>query len=729
MKKILAILISLIFSVSLVACGDESDLSGIINDALNNGQLSNVAGDDNHNDDNIDGSNTPNTPDNDNNGDTPDNTVCQHVSATKVENKSDAGCTFNGFYVEVEYCTLCSVELSRNTKTIDSLGHDEVNHDAKAPTCEEIGWEAYVTCTRCDYTTYCELGISDHNYIGRFCSGCGIEAITEGLEYTLNADGVSYSLTGVGFSGNENVYIPSTYNGLPVTAIGNKAFANWGDIVRVFIPDSVTSIENNAFYYCNQLESIEIPNSVTNIGDWAFARCWSLKDIVISANVISIGESAFAYCDALESIIIPDGVTSIGESAFSGCISLASITIPDSLKTIDDYAFSGCKSLTNIRIPDGVEEISDNAFADCGALVYNEYENAYYLGNENNPYLILAKAFTNATRCEIHKDTKLVLDNAFVGCTVLKSIETSAENTVYKSIDGNLYSQDEKALLQYAIGKEDVSFDIPDGVTSIGNNAFEGCKSLKSINIPSSVTSIGNYAFKDCTQLESIDIPSNVTRIGNGAFYFCGSLRSIEIPKKVTSIGDRAFYYCYNLQNIVITDTVKSVGDWAFGFCQSLASITLPNSVTSIGDEAFAFCESLDTFVIPASVTEMGIDIFHGCTSLINIEVAKENTVYSSINGNLYSKDGKTLLRYAIGKTDSSFTIPDGVTGIGDYAFNDCGNLVSVVIPNAVTSMGNFVFTGCTSLTIYCEAESKPDGWSNDWNGEDYPVVWDCNNL
>lgn len=731
MKKILAILISLIFMVSLVACGDESDLSGIINDALNGGTSNNDTNDNNHNGDNTGNNPTDdgNTNDDSNdNGNTPDDTSCQHVSATRVENELDAGCTFFGFYYEVEYCTLCDEELGRVNKMIEALGHDEVKHDAKAPTCEEIGWDAYVTCTRCDYTTYSELGITDHNYVGRFCFDCGIEAITEGLEYTLNADGASYSLTGVGFGGNENVYIPSTYNGLPVTGIGNKAFANWGGIVRVFIPDSVTSIANEAFYYCNHLESIDIPDSVTSIGDWAFARCWSLKDIEISDNVTSIGESAFADCGALDSIIIPDGVTSIGTSAFSGCTSLTSVTMPDSLKTIGDYAFSGCTLLTSIKIPDGVTEIGDNAFADCSALTYNEYENAYYLGNENNPYSILVKAFTNATYCKIHKDTKLVLDNAFVECTALKSIETATENTVYKSINGNLYSKDEKALLQYAIGKEDVSFIIPDGVTSIGNNAFEGCKSLKSINIPSSVTSIGDYAFKNCSGLESIDIPSNVTSIGNGTFYFCGSLTSIEIPKKVTSIGDEAFYYCYNLRNIVIPNTVKSIGDWAFGFCSSLTSITLPNSLTSIGGEAFAYCESLGTVVIPESVTEMGIDPFHFCTSLTNIEVAKENTVYSSINGNLYSKDGKTLLRYAIGKTDSSFTISEGVTGIGAYAFSDCSNLVSVVIPNAVTSMGAFVFSNCTSLTIHCEAESKPDGWSSDWNIEECPVVWDCNN-
>ena len=140
-------------------------------------------------------------------------------------------------------------------------------------------------------------------------------------------------------------------------------------------------------------------------------------------------------------------------------------------------------------------------------------------------------------------------------CDSLTSIIVDVSNEKYKSIDGNLYTKDGKTLIQYAIGKKDTSFIIPDGVTSIGNEAFYDCDSLTNITIPSSVTSIGDYAFYGCDSLTSITIPSSVTSIGWYAFYSCDSLTSITIPSSVTSIGNEAFVYCYNLTTVYYTGT------------------------------------------------------------------------------------------------------------------------------------------------------------------------------
>ena len=220
----------------------------------------------------------------------------------------------------------------------------------------------------------------------------------------------------------------------------------------------------------------------------------------------------------------PDGdrVTSIGEGAFYHCTGLTSIVIPDSVTSIGLGAFVGCTGLTSIVIPDSVTSIGEGAF---------------------------------------------------VGCTGLTSITVDEDNTSYQSIDGNLYSKDGKTLIQYAIGKKNTSFTIPDSVTSIGDWAFSGCTGLTSIVIGDSVTSIGRGAFDGCTGLTSIVIPDSVTSIGRGAFDGCTGLTSIVIPDRVTSIGEYAFDDCTGLTSIEIPDSVTSIGEFAFLGCTGLTDV------------------------------------------------------------------------------------------------------------------------------------------------------------
>ena len=135
--------------------------------------------------------------------------------------------------------------------------------------------------------------------------------------------------------------------------------------------------------------------------------------------------------------------------------------------------------------------------------------------------------------------------------------------------------------------------EIGDGVTSIGGQAFNNCRSLSSITIPVGVTSIGNNAFNNCYSLSSITIPVGVTSIGNNAFNNCYSLSSITIPVGVTSINTGALSYCYSLWSITIPDGVTSINNYAFQYCYSLWSITIPDGVTSIRDYVFANCISV----------------------------------------------------------------------------------------------------------------------------------------
>ena len=471
MKKILFVLLALTLCATfLTACKkDEPDTED--NPVVDN----QPSGDNNPSDDNQN-----------------DENLCKdgHSYGEWVETVA-ATCTEAG--EERRYCKNCNHFEARD---VAELGHDIVHYDAKAPTCIEIGWNAYDECSFGDYTTYAEILATGHNYVDKVCSKCGEPKTSEGLEFFSNGDGTCY-VSGIGTCTDTDIVIPTTSpDGDRVTAIGGSAFRMNIDVTSVTIPDGVTKIGRETFYICESLTSVKIPDSVT-----------------------SIGNRAFAYCDSLLSVKIPDSVTSIGEETFYKCTSLTSVLVGNSLISIGNGAFASCFDLARITV------------------------------DENNPN--------------------------------------------YKSIDGNLYTKDGGILLQYAIGKTETSFTIPNGVTSIGYNAFYGCKNLTNVTVPDSATSIGDGAFEGCTSLIVIEIPNGVTSIGKWAFRDCESLASIVIPVNVTSVADWVFSGCKSLRSIKIPDSVTSIGTFALSDCTGLTSISIGKGVISIFSYAFSGCESL----------------------------------------------------------------------------------------------------------------------------------------
>ena len=214
-----------------------------------------------------------------------------------------------------------------------------------------------------------------------------LQVPSAGFTFEENSSG-GVTLTGVSDASGD-VVIPSEYNGLPVTAIGDNAFRYRSGLTSVIIPDSVTNIGSGAFFHCNDLANVALGNSVTNIADHAFDYCSSLTSVTIPDSVTSIGNYAFRYCSGLTSIIIPDSVTSIGIGAFYKCNGLAdyngfvivrdvlysfcgqseSVVIPDSVTSIGESAFGDCTNLTSVTIPDSVTSIGSDAFAWCSGLM------------------------------------------------------------------------------------------------------------------------------------------------------------------------------------------------------------------------------------------------------------------------------------------------------------------------------------------------------------------------
>ncbi len=610
--------------------------------------------------------------------------------------------------------------------------HVEVIDPAVIPTCTQPGLTEGKHCSKCGTVFVKQEEIpARHNYKDGICDACGEKQPPTPNEYFIfnELDDGTYSIKAYDVNNiPANVVIPSEYKGKAVTVIENVAFESCKNIKFLIIPDKVISIGDRAFYNCESLASVTIGNGVASIGDWAFNKCTSLASVTMGNSVTSIGGSAFQSCTSLTSVTIPDGVKSIGGVAFFGCTNLKSVTIPDSVtsigggafkycdnlifniydnakylgnkqnqylylyeainknmvsveinnttKFINDFAFSGCTNLTSVTIPDSVTSIGNDTFMSCYNLKYNIYDNAKYLGNEQNKYLYLHSTTNkNITSVDIHDEVKFIGTNAFYNCTKLTSI------------------------------------NIPSNITSIGNFAFDGCTNLCEVF----------YSATECSDLEPLGyifsnsgtsengikviISANVKRVP--AYLFESSkIVSVEFTSNSVckSIGESAFEYCASLTNITIPDSVTSIGKDAFWKCTSLTSVTIGNGVKSIGESAFYDCDSLKSVYIS------------------NLEAwCKIN--FGGSFGNPLS-NGADL--YLNNNLVTELTIPNSVTSIGSDVFYGYKNLKSITIPDSVTSIGDLAFYNCTRLKdVYYTGTAEQ--WSQIIIGSlNFPLIYNA---
>ena len=527
-----------------------------------------------------------------------ENTFIDETGNHKYGNACDADCdvcgntrtvpnhsyTLNGNHT----CDICKYSKTPDKPVIESTTNNSVTLvtiDGCEYSKDGITWQSGNVFTNLlpntTYTFYQRVQESEMALVG---------SMSEGVSVTLQPN---IAATGTCGLYGDNIIWQLDSDGT-LTLSGEGEMANYSitkkgpytkyDFNTVVVSEAVTNIGEWAFYGCSSLESIQFSNSIIRIENYAFDGCSSLKSVQLSDSIIHIGNSAFYECSGLENISLPSSLRSIGNYAFYGCVGLEHIDIADGVSDIGYYTFSGCKSLTSIEIPDSVSSIGDCILSGCSGLTYIKipFVGSSVTTNKTLGYLFDYNVPKSLKRVKLGEVCKSIGDSAFEDCRSLTSIE------------------------------------IPDSVKTIGEKAFWRCEGLTSVEIPDSVTNIGYAAFEYC-DLEEIKLSSNLTSIASDLFHFCNKLTSIEIPDSVTSIGNYAFGYCSSLTTINIPKNVSKIGYWAFAGCNSLTSIKIPDGVQTLEIYIFSGCDNLESIEIPRSLTSIGHNAVSGCNNLTMI--------------------------------------------------------------------------------------------------------------
>lgn len=398
-----------------------------------------------------------------------------------------------------------------------------------------------------------------------FKAKTGITAVTFPANMAKIGQGAFQGCTGLG-----NVTLPSG-----IQRIETSLFSGCVSLKSVTLPAGVTSIGFYAFYECKLLSAVNIPDGVTLIDSLAFSGCEALQSLSLPASLSALGTSALAgggfrsisvaagnaYFSSsngvlynksqstlvryppnkadsshviqagvtriegdafqgsqyLKNLTLPAGLTDIGGSAFGSCTSLTGINIPQGITTIPDGAFYRCTSLPAITLPSGVKTIGHFAFQECSSLAV--------LTLPEGLETIAEAAFETCGLTEIHLPASVTSIGLvpFEACDKLNSITVDAGNPIFSSVDGVLFNKSRTTLRKYPAARLG-RYQIPYGVTSIGQSSFEGADALTEIIIPSTVTTIDGDAFNDCDSLTRLTIPSSLDYLGPRAFDSCDSL-------------------------------------------------------------------------------------------------------------------------------------------------------------------------------------------------------------
>ncbi len=397
------------------------------------------------------------------------------------------------------------------------------------------------------------------------------ELADDNFVYTLLSDGNAEITLYKGSDTNPS--IPSEFDGHKIISIGSNAFAWNKTLETAIIPEGIISINDGAFAECTGLQKAELPESLLILDDLVFQGCTELGNLTLPAGLIKIGQNPFDRCDKIDEIRFTDEnpfYSVIGNVLFdlksSKLISYPAglkdteYTVPDWVETIGMAAFSENPFVEEIILPDGLAEL------------------------EANP---------------------------FCGCTGLRSVSVSERNLTFGIKDNALVNRRTHELVAYLWDTNEDEYIIPDGIVSIGQEAFYKHPELARIILPDSLTVISDAAFAECSGLIRIDLPAGLAKLGRATFTGCTNLRSIVIPEGITVLEDSLFYECDSLISVHLPKSIESIGGAAFYLCRHLRTIVIPEGTKVIGSYAFAGTFSLLTLPLPESLIDIAGTAFY----------------------------------------------------------------------------------------------------------------------
>ena len=456
-------------------------------------------------------------------------------------------------------------------------------------------------------------------------------------------------VVGGAMNSNGIITIPAKYGKYKVVGIGPNAFSNFSSLKEIVFPDEFKYIQQGAFQRCTSLNKIELPETLFEIAGNAFYLCLGLKEIRLTASLVS--SNALDYCQNLEKIIFSSNVVDVAS-----------------------WAFTNCNKIKTLIFEDGAGEIflgyGGNNFEQNYGLFYGLKLDSVYLGRGIN------------YRAKSEKQLP------FYGT----GIERPQLGPKASTIPPFWYS-----------GYEADEFDVPESVTHIANNAFQGSrinkivlnKNLKKIgdyalnctaevvqHSESSIESIGKYAFKS-SRVKEFRLPNGMIEIPEGLFGGCSSLRSISIPQSITRICDGAFSGCHNL-NITDDDLPQSLDSLGIGAFSNTAieTLSIPDGISQIHDYLFSNCANLKSIILHDNIYSIGDGAFENCKSLESIQFP---TNLVEIGNYAFESSGLRLIN-----------VPFGVRKIGEYAFAYCEHLQNVKLPDELEFLEICSFAGCT---------------------------------